>query len=136
MTHSTTAIIALVLALATSANALPRSIEVQCVAPQIQFLGYSEPTTGAMGGYLGQTAICSASFPDSRMCTFDEIKGTTALPEGWIGVDAWMRSTVGDCSGWTRSFSSERGSALFSDGTGNSRHCDILNPIACCGLVP
>ena len=116
-----------------------------------QLVGFTTATyTGAMGGHFGVTRKCQLEFPNSRMCSLEEVAITTTIPDGLNGV-AWVHpqpttlSTVliasgistdrSNCNFW-RSVGSG-GQIVGADGVTATRDsCTESYPIACCALVP
>jgi hypothetical protein len=113
-------------------------------------LGFtSEAYTGDMGGNFGVTAECQEEFPESRMCTLEEIAATIAIPDGltgeaWIhkgrnyGAGAIFDAYVIDsgCSSWTNADSSRAGPVVRASGDWYNMvaRCSESRPIACCGV--
>ena len=116
-----------------------------------QLVGFTTATyTGAMGGHFGVTRKCQLEFPNSRMCSLEEVAITTTIPDGLNGV-AWVHpqpSTLStvliasgissdrfNCNFW-RSVGSV-GQIVGADGVTVTRDtCTESYPIACCALVP
>ena len=110
-----------------------------------------------MGGHFGVTAKCQLDFPNSRMCTLEEVAATTTVPVGLSG-SAWVHSphsasgavifdatvlpSAGlNCAGWKSEHN--EGWQVGTDGVdtsgGGHSSCDNTipgTPIACCALVP
>jgi hypothetical protein len=120
---------------------------------RFQLVGFTTATyTGGMGGHFGVTQKCQLEFPDSRMCTLEEVAATTAIPVGLSG-DAWahqesgvggvifsadLERNQGTCGGWTLSIDGRLGQQVSSNGvakTSGSLNCGQSNPVACCALV-
>jgi hypothetical protein len=116
-----------------------------------QLVGFTTATyTGAMGGHFGVTRKCQLEFPNSRMCSLEEVAITTTIPDGLNGV-AWAHpqpptlttvltssgiSTGRDTCGFWRNVGSG-GQIVDADGvTAQWATCTESYPIACCALVP
>lgn len=118
---------------------------------RFQLVGFTATAyTGDMGGHFGVTQKCQLEFPDSRMCSIEEVAATTAIPGGLSG-DAWIH-TRGDsrnvlfdarlgsgsasCFTWRSGAALDGGRAVGSDGvdTDTNHPCAESRPIACCAL--
>jgi len=120
-----------------------------------QLVGFTSATyTGAMGGHFGVTQKCQSEFPNSRMCSLEEVAATTSIPSSLAG-DAWAHNTTDtggaespvifaarvlpastSCNGW-RSASPANVRVVNADGgRGNEVACESAHAIACCALVP
>jgi hypothetical protein len=58
------------------------------VAPpaRFQLVGFTSATyNGDMGGHFGVTRKCQIEFPNSRMCSLEEVAATTAIPDEILG---------------------------------------------------
>jgi len=84
--------------------------------PRWQLVGFTSATyTGAMGGHFGVTQKCQIEFPNSRMCSVEEVVATTTVPTGLSG-EPWVHKVINagggvifnvnlhlhdeNCSGW------------------------------------
>ncbi len=123
-------------------------LAVVCKVPQL--LGFTSATyTGYMGGHFGVTKKCQQEFPESRMCTLEEVAATIAIPAGLSGV-AWIHKgrnygagaifdayVIGDgCLSWTDADQNRVGPVVDTDGgwSTTSARCSESRPIACCGV--
>ena len=122
---------------------------------RFQLVGFTTTTHLGNTGVLGFTAACQAEFPESRMCSSQEILSTTVLPSSLSGK-AWVQPTIlpGDvnnvidasgvrsnvfgisCDGWsTIGFT-----GLTVDGGGSFNSslaaCVIPRSVSCCAVVP
>ena len=108
-----------------------------------------------MGGNIGVTQKCQLEFPDSRICSQEEVAATTALPTLITGK-AWIHafhatsgagnvlfavaispSSTSSCSSWQWGGSNAKGSTVDGSTGGYAvSQCDVARPIACCALVP
>jgi hypothetical protein len=75
-------------------------LPVQCESPgAFGLVGFTSILyTGNLGGALGATRKCQLEFPNSRMCTLEEIQKSLKLPEV-IAAFAWMEPTSASCHG-------------------------------------
>ena len=122
---------------------------------RFQLVGFTSATyTGDMGSYLGVTAKCQLEFPESRMCTYEEVVATTTISSSLTG-EAWIHTPSGNdagvilaaniravnsqnCLAFTRDLviGSYRGYSVSENGNLNLRDCFEILPIACCAPVP
>jgi hypothetical protein len=102
----------------------------------MQYVGNTSQTfLGDVGLYPAYAACQSDYGAGNRICTADEIKFTTKLPQLTGGEVAWY--SLEGCSDWTSASSGVNGLLVNSKGnvtgsTGDSR-CFQLHPFACCG---
>jgi len=88
------------------------------------------------------TALCQANFPGSRMCTYDEIAGTTNIPPLPPVVNAWahpipvelLAAGVGaeSCLNWSTAVSTEFGLLVSELGVTSLGGCDGSHSVTCC----
>lgn len=107
-----------------------------------------DATTGAAGGYTGANARCAAAFPESHLCSVEEVLrsvscGAFGRPGVSVGAGSfWIAAgppgftaPANDCSGWTSDLGSQFGPFWFSDATGGRGFlspCGISYPLSCC----
>lgn len=102
-----------------------------------RLVGFTTTLFPGSRGVLNYTLACQTQFPDSRMCTFEEISDTVVVPEApGIGY-AWMRMSSTNCRDWTSSSADDDGVAisLGCDGCYGGawiRSCDTPLAVACC----
>jgi hypothetical protein len=136
----------------------PLEVEVVNPAPpsppvRWQLVGFTSATyTGAMGGNFGVTQKCQLEFPNSRMCSQEEVAATTSIPSGLVG-SAWAHHrdlgaiftadfsvSAANCTGWTDGIDLSGNNRIRVRANGNpenlTTNCTVENPIACCALVP
>ena len=125
----------------------PNPVPLTCTPARFQLVGFTSATyTGAMGGNIGVTQKCQLEFPDSRMCSQEEVEATTTL-SAFITGKAWIHSHDSNtgsallpgssCRSWHLENSLEVGTTVVgSTGLYHRDSCDVARPIACCGLVP
>jgi hypothetical protein len=98
----------------------------------MQYVGNTSQTfQGGVGLYPAYAACQSDYGPGHRICTSDEIKFTTKLPQLTEDAQAWY--TLEGCNGWASSSSSTNGSIVSGTGTFSSGNCQVTRPFACCG---
>jgi hypothetical protein len=119
---------------------------------RFQLVGFTSATyTGAMGGPFGVTQKCQIEFPNSRMCSVEEVILTTTIPSGLTGT-AWVHLPADDrqavqasvepwpyffnCNGYSEESDSSIGVVVDINGLANQPHCIDVHRIACCALVP
>ena len=108
-----------------------------------EFAGFTTATyTGALGGYPGANAKCSAEFPGSYLCTTAEFEDANgAVSPGAAG--AWSdgnRFTSGQreassCSNngaWNWGLTGSSGRSMNAIGAPTSSVCNEVKPLACC----
>lgn len=108
-------------------------------APRYQLVGFSTATRIGAAGVLGMTQACQTDFPESRMCTVDEVYETIVIPVLPDDGLAWIRGPE-DCNGWSTNSSQDRGSALVNQSSVTSgglvgRTCNSDIHVACCAPV-
>ena len=143
----------------------PLPVEVTNPSPasptaRFQLVGFTSASNFGNEGVLGFTLNCQAEFPDSRMCTSQEVMETVTVPGSLTG-SAWVRPVfvplgtgaviiaardisgvvVGSgidlaCDGWRSRSLSQRGLAVSATGSFASSACDQAFGVACCALVP
>ncbi len=100
-----------------------------------QLVGFTSATyTGDMGGVFGATQKCQLEFPNSRVCSIEEVGATTSIPPTLTG-EAWINR---GCGGWTTTFvgnGSEVVTTIGEEVYANDR-CSTAHSIACCAQVP
>jgi hypothetical protein len=108
-------------------------------AARFQLVGFTAAALSATSGVLGFTGACQAEFPESRMCTLQDILATVALPDLAIGTaSAWIdpgERAGPECEGWTRSSSGDFGLTLNKNGGYRREACDLVISVACCAPV-
>jgi hypothetical protein len=103
---------------------------------------------GNIGSYQAADAICDAAFPDTHICTSDEIlRSVFCLPAGSLpafGAYAWIANgapgftspAANDCRGFTSSSATVYGDIWSfngnAGGTGYATSCSASYKIACC----
>ncbi len=110
---------------------------------RILFRGFTATTyTGALGGYPGANAKCSAEFPGSFLCTSAEYDlGNSPVSPGAAG--AWVdynRTATGQrdhssCSNngaWTWGAAGVTGHSMNAVGYPTNSNCSDQKPLACC----
>ena len=124
---------------------------------RFQLVGFTSAAMLGNTGVLGFTLACQAEFPDSRMCTTQEVVETVVVPS-LSGPDAWVRpvfimdpetgryaetisgevgtAQILNCSGWKIGVAGQRGFAATATGSFELRGCFEALPVACCALVP
>ncbi len=131
---------------------VPTATNAQINVPHV-FLGFTTATFDGGQGIFTYHAACAAEFPNSRMCTSQEILTSPTTPTGLAG-DAWVQpsfvpgvqsadacgvesssSVFFTCRGWSFSAS---GSGLTVDASGRFGGvgvaiCDVARSISCCG---
>ncbi len=112
-----------------------------------EFVGFSTAKSNGAGGILKFTQVCQADFPNSRMCTSEEIIKTVNVPsangEGWVqpttvGFAVYGGAYILDksgiyvdtCSGW--SSDNNAGLTVSTDGKFGLTNCVEVLSIACC----
>jgi len=137
----------------------PLAVEVVNPAPpsqpvRWQLVGFTRATyTGAMGGNFGVTQKCQLEFPNSRMCSLEEVMATTSIPSSLAGnawthpdprttsssviLDASVEPISNNCRMW-RVADDSRVHLVSADGAREIPEviCSTAHPIACCALVP
>jgi hypothetical protein len=115
----------------------------------LQLLGFTSASVAATGP-LALTAACEAEFPESRICTSEEVIKTRSVPQSLSGR-AWVLpafqpidSALVDASGLfggvgsfnCQSWQALGGTALTMDGNGAffPNVCSEPRPVACCGV--
>ena len=151
----------LVVAVALAAGASPAAAQV--CSKQFQLVGFSSSTLNGNEGVFGMTKACQDDFPESRMCTSEEVMNTVTIPTV-NGNNAWVRpslqpiatgaggaAVVGDisgrdtgisggsdpgdlsCRGWTDN--SFKGLTVNNTGGFSPQPCTARRPVACCSLI-
>ena len=120
-----------------------------------QLVGFTRGTYDGTRGTLNYALACQAEFPNSRMCSADEIRNTVAVPpapgKGAAWVEAQSRACLqitnapregaeepNNCQGWRSNASSELGMAIdLADKYGalGPLGCDQMLRIACCAIT-
>ncbi|GAG14310.1 unnamed protein product, partial [marine sediment metagenome] len=137
------------------------SLPIPTGTPRYQLVGFTADTFPVTTGVLGFTLACQVAFPESRMCTSNEVMETVTVPLDLSG-EAWVRPSfvpiaTGDnnvramdnsgnygwpssftCSGWRSEVNDGYNKGLTVDATGRfvSRRCDYVYAVACCAPVP
>jgi hypothetical protein len=112
--------------------------------PTFQLVGFTQQTLDGIQGVLNYTLACQVEFPDSRMCTADEIRHTVRVPRnpgsGYAWISEFPRLTdSANCRGWDSSSNSDAGTAINLDaryGVRDSHPCNQPLRIACCSMIP
>lgn len=116
----------------------------------VQMVGVSTQSLLGDAGVFGMTLACQQTFPESRMCTSEEILSTFQVPS--LLSEAWVRPTAfgasGDvsginfsvrdlsCDGWDDDGSGSHGLTVSPHGAFNNTLCNTARPAACCALIP
>ncbi len=107
---------------------------------ELQLVGFTAQAFPGNLGILNYALACQELFPNSRMCTMQEVNRTLRVPAPVIGpTHAWVRDATApppaNCNAWTSGASSHLGMAI---GLGSSYGgcglfgCDSLFAVACC----
>lgn len=113
-------------------------------ATTLQLVGFTRLSLDGNQGVLNYTLACQVEFPDSRMCTADEIRHTVNVPPAPGSGHAWISefprlTESANCRGWDTSSTSESGTAINLNhgyGARSSHSCDEPLRIACCAAIP
>jgi hypothetical protein len=113
-----------------------------------QLVGFTEKRLTGGRGILNYTLACREQFPNSRMCTAEEINHSFHVPEPPGYGYAWVQPSlqphglaVPACQGWSSASSSETGLAISTGpctqcyGGYASVTCDERRSVACCGTM-
>ena len=119
---------------------------------QLQLVGFTGATFLGAEGMLAYNLACQAEFPETRMCQSFEVAETVMVPASLDGT-AWVRPTfvptgsssleaisgrggfageVFTCTGYTNP--TGRGLTVDPAGRFDIGMCNVLRPVACCGL--
>ena len=140
----------------------PLAVEVVNPAPPSPHLrwhvGFTSATyTGDMGGHFGVRQKCQLEFPNSHMCSTEEV-AAPSIPSPLVG-NAWvlvlsegephpwpprwnfaahpLQLCAGNCNGWRSASNDCDGTVINADRSQKDRFsCGGEHPIACCALVP
>ena len=109
------------------------------VEKRFQLVGFTQsPYLGGLGGIFGALEICQQEFPASRMCTYDEVASSIAIPAS-RPIEAWVNRAPAeprDCIGWRNDTIAVFGTTIVPTGSLNVLNCTISAKIACCALIP
>lgn len=124
-------------------EAVPDSLTGGSTTTRWQLVGFSTQSTNGQAGVLRMTALCQVNYPGSRMCTYDEIAGTTTIPPLPPVVTAWVHPIPVDllaagvgaesCLNWSTATSTESGLLVSELGVASLGGCDGVHSVACCG---
>ena len=124
-------------------QAVPDSLTGGATAPRWQLVGFSTQATNGQAGILRMTALCQANFPGSRMCTYEEIAGTTSIPPLPPVVNAWAQPIPVDllaagvgaesCLTGSNAEGTNFGLLVSEFGVTSRGGCNGNHSVACCG---
>ena len=105
----------------------------------------NSPRNGALGGYVGGSAICrNPAFTqgcgeNARICTAYELTRLAAegtpIPEGWFSTGIAVThndAVVNDCRGWVSGTALDRGVAWIGDNRPETYLCSVEFSVLCC----
>ena len=126
---------------------------------EVVFEGFSSGVAIPDVGLFGMNGLCAATYPNSRMCSSEEIWKATTIPILPIGSSAWVKpvigwspngiavdkiSTVGGsdttgvtltCNSWGSNLTTRFGLSVNSDGVFKRSTCaSITTNVACCSV--
>lgn len=112
----------------------------------LQLLGFTERRLAGGRGVLNLTLACRQEFPESRMCTAEEINLSMNVPDPPGYGHAWVQpsptrigSGLADCEGWSSESAARTGLAIFTGpctqcyGGYTEVACSTQLSVACCG---
>ncbi len=149
----------LFVALALGGWAAPAAAQV--CTKQFQLVGFSSSTLNGNAGVFAMTKACQEDFPESRMCTSEEVMNTVTIPS-ITAQNAWVRPAIRSigtggvavladasgrdsgiqagsdpsdltCRGWTDN--GFQGLTVTTSGGFVPQVCTARRPVACCALI-
>jgi hypothetical protein len=106
-------------------------------AQVFQLVGFTSATYGSDKGVLALGRACQYAFPQSRMCTYEEIIATTNVQVG-SAIDGFVVAPVApsplgaNCLGWSTSDPYYSALTVDSDGKFQNVPCGTQHAVACC----
>ena len=142
-------------AVASKVNSLLNRLETLEAESQADFLGFSQQLVDGSYGQTGMVRACDLEFPGSRVCTSEDVLGSSLNPGmGNLSGNAWLfpsfvpsatlraldASGVGtslndgniSCGGWSTVDMSQLGLVVNSTLGFGQRSCNQSLPVACC----